>query len=412
VPDHHGQPIVGTEVHNIAWHPKHHRLQSKSCAGTSDTVLGRRLAISADVERVRGLIFMLKTNQDVHSLPFMPQLDSLRALSVLAVIYTHYFPEKYWLLGVGELGVRCFFVLSGFLITSILLRDLHAGPSFRAVWLAFISRRAFRLYPVLLVTLTVAAALNIGATRETVLWNVAYLTNFYVVKIGHWPVSGGALWSLAVEEQFYLFWPLVIFLVPRRFLPIVFVGFIASALVFRIVWRAMGLGDFGAWVLPPGSFDALAMGAMLALSVKQTRMINIVGFVGLCLFVAGKLSNWWTGAQQWTDAEIDATGAAMMFTWVIGRASLGFEGPIGKVLNNSVLQYLGTISYGIYILHGFVREYVTEHLSWMWHPRLVAITLVAITMTITLASLSWHLMERPIIQAGRRRLPRIGSAGH
>jgi peptidoglycan/LPS O-acetylase OafA/YrhL len=117
----------------------------------------------------------------VHSLPLMPQLDSLRAIAILAVLYTHYLPEKYWAFGVywGELGVRLFFVLSGFLITSVLLRDLENSRSLKSTYFAFVSRRALRLYPVLLVALIVAAAADVGHIRETFFWHAAYLTNFY-----------------------------------------------------------------------------------------------------------------------------------------------------------------------------------------------------------------------------------------
>src|SRR5579862_3586601 len=104
-----------------------------------------------------------------HSLAYMPQLDSLRAISVALVIYTHFWPVPYWLFGIywGGLGVRCFFVLSGFLITSILLQDDR--PSFKDVYLAFLARRALRLYPLLLATLALALALNVGTIRETIL---------------------------------------------------------------------------------------------------------------------------------------------------------------------------------------------------------------------------------------------------
>src|SRR5262245_15048430 len=121
------------------------------------------------------------TGERTHSLVFMPQINSLRAIAIFAVIYDHYVPENYWVFGIpwGALGVRLFFVLSGFLITSMLLRDVDKGPSFRSVYVAFLSRRALRLYPILLVTLVVATIVGIGPVRDTFLWHVVYLTNFY-----------------------------------------------------------------------------------------------------------------------------------------------------------------------------------------------------------------------------------------
>lgn len=134
------------------------------------------------------------------SLAFMPQLHSLRAICILAVIYTHYLTEKYWLFGIywGRLGVQCFFVLSGFLITSILIQESETASSFRPIYVSFISRRTLRLYPLLLVTLTVCAVLGINVVRDGFLWHVTYLTNLYVIKVDAWPgpVSPYGAWPL------------------------------------------------------------------------------------------------------------------------------------------------------------------------------------------------------------------------
>ncbi|WP_456770919.1 acyltransferase family protein [Bradyrhizobium sp. USDA 4448] len=105
----------------------------------------------------------------------------------------------YW----GRLAVQCFFVLSGFLITSILIRESETASSFRPIYVSFISRRALRLYPLLLVTLTVCAVLGINVVRDGFLWHVTYLTNLYVINVDTWPNPVSPLWSLAVEEQFY-----------------------------------------------------------------------------------------------------------------------------------------------------------------------------------------------------------------
>ena len=342
-------------------------------------------------------------NNAVHSLTYMPQLDSLRAISVLLVIYTHFWPENLWLFGIywGGLGVRCFFVLSGFLITSILLRD---DRPFGSLYAAFISRRAIRLYPILLVTLAVAFALNIGTIKETIPWNATYLTNFYIVVVNAWPRGSQHLWSLAVEEQFYLVWPFVIFFVPRRFLPPVFVALILFAIAFRIVWRALGWGDLGAWILPPGSFDALAMGALLAFCGGKIRYLEIAA--GVCVLIYAACVPYMTpptlfrhGPESWlvADVEIHQTVAAVVFAWIIAKASVGFKGIIGKVLDFPTLRYLGMISYGIYVLHGFVFEYVRTH-------EVRGTKIVSVIVTIGLAALSWHFLERPIKRIGRKAI--------
>jgi peptidoglycan/LPS O-acetylase OafA/YrhL len=336
----------------------------------------------------------------------MPQLDSLRAFSVFAVIYCHYVPADYWPFGVNlaPLGVRCFFVLSGFLITSILLRDFTATPSFKAVYPAFIARRALRLYPILLVVLLVTALLDVPRTRETLVWNMLYLTNFYMATLQTWPEAIGHLWSLAVEEQFYLFWPLVLFAVPRRYLPPIIVALVLIAPLFRLLWRVFDLSFVGAEVLTPTAFDALGLGALLALYRHDRVLIGTIGAAGAvgwllttALWTYGILPGQWGTLMYF----VSQTAAAMVFVWVVQRLADGVPGIAGKIIGFPVFVYLGTISYGIYILHQF-SPYLLGR---------VPISLpvgqyyaVCVIITVGLAALSWHLLELPIMRAGRRWL--------
>lgn len=342
-----------------------------------------------------------------HSLAFMPQLHSLRALCILAVIYTHYFAENRWPLGIfwGGLGVRCFFVLSGFLITSILIRESDAASSFKSMYVSFILRRGFRLYPVLLVTLVASAILGISAVRDGFLWHVTYLSNFYVIRLGAWPGPAAPLWSLAVEEQFYLFWPFIIYFGPRRLLPALLPVVIAAAPIFRLGWRFAGLGDFGAWVLPPANFDALAIGAMLALYKERNKTIWLmVGLTGLSIW----LTLVWSPVGGWSifvDSTAADSAAAMVFAGVIAHLAKGIGGLLGKTLDSSVLRYVGTISYGIYVLHGFVPYYLESLGVPNFLPHSL-FKLISIGTTIALASMSWHFLERPVMRFGQRAIGR------
>jgi peptidoglycan/LPS O-acetylase OafA/YrhL len=341
-----------------------------------------------------------------HSLPYMPQLDSLRAISVLAVIYCHYVHAAYWPFGVnwGTLGVRCFFVLSGFLITSILLRDIDKSPKFTSVYLAFIARRALRLYPILLVTLLVTAVLDVPHTRETLPWNLFYLTNIYMAAQQTWTDVVGHLWSISVEEQFYLLWPFVLFALPRRYLPKLIVGMIVTCLIFRVVWRDFGPSFVGAEVLTPTAFDALGLGTLLALFRNNRFLIGTVGIVGACL---------WVGTMMFETVDtlpshvptilfyINETGACMVFVWVVKCLADGVPGIPGKIIAFPPIVYIGTISYGAYILHQF-SPYLLG---------LVPISLpieqyymVCLVMTLVLAALSWHFLELPVMRSGRRWL--------
>lgn len=314
-------------------------------------------------------------------LPLMPQLDGLRALAVLAVLYTHFVSEQYWLFGIywGALGLRLFFVLSGFLITSLILRE---KPPFRTAYVAFLLRRALRLYPILLITLSVAAVLNLTAVRETFFWHAAYLTNFYVAMSDTWPGSTSHLWSLAVEAQFYLLWPFVLFFLPRRYLTATMVFLILGSLAFRLLWGSLEISHLGGWVLPIGCFDALALGSLLAISRKW---VMPVGIAGLLIWLTTNEA--WFGWGLW-NTQISITGAAMFFALVV---SLAARGVAWSGLNNAILQYVGTISYGIYVLHLPVWHYI-GHKS----------ALLALCLTMGLAAFSWHVLEQPIIRYGRK----------
>src|SRR6478735_4517700 len=130
----------------------------------------------------------------------LPQLDGLRAIAVGCVMAFHFIPGVEQIAPLGSIGVRLFFVLSGFLITRILLasreQDLATATK------SFYIRRSLRIFPVFYLVLAITWAMNIGPVRSTIGWHVTYLTNAYLFDRGSWHGSISHLWSLAVEEQF------------------------------------------------------------------------------------------------------------------------------------------------------------------------------------------------------------------
>ena len=197
------------------------------------------------------------------SLPAMqyrPQWDSLRALAVAGVLFSHFWmPASF----AGSLGVQVFFVLSGFLITSILLQRPLLGTFFR--------RRALRLLPAFYIAVLGALVFNLPGMRDSWPWHVLQASNFYFALNNSWatPWPANHLWSLNVEEQFYVIWPLVL-LLPRAWLPWAIGCFIVAAPIFRNLAP-------GAWAetMPIASFDALAGGGLIALF---PRRIFYLGF--------------------------------------------------------------------------------------------------------------------------------------
>jgi hypothetical protein len=157
-------------------------------------------------------------------------------------------------LPVGAAGVKLFFVLSGFLITGILLtyRDqAEAGSVTKsaAVW-RFYGRRFLRIFPVYYFVLLATAAAGFPTVRETFWWHALYLTNFYIAITGDWPGYLSPFWTLAVEEQFYVMWPWVVLFAPRRMLTGICFGMILIAPLFRLAGYWTGFVPSGVGVLP------------------------------------------------------------------------------------------------------------------------------------------------------------------
>lgn len=340
----------------------------------------------------------------------MPQLDGLRALAILAVLYTHFFPEDYWLLGIywGGSGVRLFFVLSGFLITRILLREGSeaGGRPGEAAFLIrrFYVRRYLRLTPVFYATLAVMVALNVPNARSTVWWHVFYLSNFKFAIMDDWQGAVAHFWTLSVEEQFYLLWPPAVIFIPVRLLAGLAAALIPGSIAYRYCAHRMGLGDVALWVLPPNSMDALLLGAVTAIGAGKWALnssqtwTRCAALGGLIIGTVGSYTNIFGPLME---ASIP-TAFAVSWAWVVLCASEGNAGIPGRLLEHPLLVYLGKTSYGTYVVHMLVWHLV----AFVWAPALslskedprviIGLALAAISLSIGLASISWRLLETPI----------------
>lgn len=330
---------------------------------------------------------------------YMPQLDGLRALAVASVAYSHWVPAKYHLgLPFGSAGVQLFFVLSGFLITNILLGcRKYDDPAFTLR--SFYARRALRIFPLFYGVILIAALLNIEPVRETLIWHLTYMSNIYFLSIQSWNGPISHFWSLAVEEQFYLFWPAVILFVPKIYLRIsllilVFIG-IASQFLIPLFFPSY---DF-LYVLPFCNFDALGLGALLAfVHAQKFKGISVDAFIwALPAFVIFMLLNNLHILLP-LSGQIQHLMMIIFFAWVIDNAAKGFNGYLKKLLEFPLLLYLGRISYGIYVLHNFAGIPVSFAANILNAPsismgvlRLIMLTLF----TIVGASISWHFFEAP-----------------
>lgn len=324
-----------------------------------------------------------KVREGRQRLPELPErvrsLDGLRAIAVLLVIASHSFdldwmePAGVSFLNPGPMGVRLFFVLSGLLITGILIRARQEASSRMGVWRAFMARRALRILPAAYVVLAVAWLAGVPGMRQHGWWHVSYLSNVLFARQGDYDDGLAHFWSLAVEEQFYLLWPAVILLVPIRALPAVLAALCVASGLCR-GWVA-SFDEFAAWHLLPTKLDALAFGGLLALVTVSPWWLVVSGAAVLGLGLTGL---WPNVTSEWGLIGISAA----VIVWLASRGSRFFEW--------SPLVALGTISYGVYLWHALWPQlFDVSRLGWWLFPAITALSILA-------GMLSWFCLERPL----------------
>jgi peptidoglycan/LPS O-acetylase OafA/YrhL len=339
-------------------------------------------------------------------------LDGLRFLAFVLVFFFHALQWSPWgnlpFIRFGYLGVPIFFVLSGFLIGSILL-DLKAkeqpGFGLAAKLKTFYIRRALRIFPVYYLFIGILALLLLLSgrqdpiARDSFAWHLAYLTNFRSFVVGMNQVHEGHFWSLAVEEHFYLLAPLVVLLASPRALVRLLVGVVvAVALARATVYWTGSSRDF--WVLSPMQFDLLGLGIATAVIERTGQFVGIgtrglrrLGLASAAFFLVFIAQFYWPlngfGGLFATlgPLSLGITTAAVVLTlwqrptWLVSRA-LAFR----------PFAYFGQISYGLYLFHpnclGWSAKYFGHYnLSNAW---------AGLFITLAVAMVSWHVFEKPI----------------
>jgi peptidoglycan/LPS O-acetylase OafA/YrhL len=345
----------------------------------------------------------------------MLQLDGLRAVAVLCVCWHHWMPKRFHLgLNWGATGVDLFFVLSGFLITGILLacrRPLEAGR--QGVWFTakrFYARRFLRIFPLYYAVLAVASvALALEPGVLVSLWT--YTFNLW----GAWRgVLSGTLvshfWSLAVEEQFYLVWPWVMLLAPRRALVLIVVATIALGPLSRALLFAAGAPFDAMRMVTTSCLDLLAAGALFAILVERHglagvlrgRLARATGLVGALLFAWGTVIQVRGGGADASQLDVLVVYTRWpLFAWLVLAAAQGFGGLLGRVLCARPLTYVGKVSYGVYVFHAFALLLDRVGLAG-FHPLVRCAAYLAFTLVVS--ELSWRFFESRI-NALKERFP-------
>lgn len=354
------------------------------------------------------------TRQQTAALPeatniYQPQFDGLRALAVLTVMIDHFstdvpnFPLPDCI-HLGATSVRLFLVLSGYFITASLRRArdrvdvgrLSVGQTLRA----FYSRRILRILPAYGVFAVVALILNLGAVRHNWPWLFTGTVNWLIAWKNQWPLAISHLWSICVQEQFYLVWPLFILLLPRRWMLQTIIAVALAGVAFRVGCVMFSVPMIARWVLPFGSLDSLAAGAALGWCggrLHSSRRGWLIA--GVCVSMLVLAGIWRNGDPTRLRSVLVEPFEASAFVVLVARTATGFSGWIARFLSLPGLVFAGRISYGLYIYHVLVAmvfdRWLPLPMRWLLTDPSARLTLLG-TVTLIVAALSWRFLEQPV----------------
>jgi peptidoglycan/LPS O-acetylase OafA/YrhL len=363
----------------------------------------------------------------------IPALDGLRGVAVIIVMFFHFAmtPAPDSALNVylvrlsrfGWAGVDLFFVLSGFLITGILIDAKGSDRYFRN----FYARRTVRIFPlyygVLALFFIFVPRLHLFDPEEVTdavkhqAWFWLYGSNFLVAFNDGWVCEQiSHFWSLAVEEHFYLFWPTVVFFASRRALTWICVGFIAGGFLIRLYFVKSGFNSYYAHLLTPSRMDSLAIGGLIAVLarsgagitalVKPAKIIAVicaVGILGIYAVIHDLNPKY---------AIVRTVGFTLLGLFFGGMLILSVTSkptsPGGWALQSKGLRFMGKYSYGLYVFHPMLVPLVRQWVSPTAmagkigaFPALVVHIAACFAISIAVALLSWHLYEKHFLKLKR-----------
>jgi peptidoglycan/LPS O-acetylase OafA/YrhL len=363
----------------------------------------------------------------------VPELDGIRGLAIFGVMlfhfgaYTSVHPSRadsviLGILGFGWAGVDLFFVLSGYLITGILLDSRGASNYFSS----FYMRRVLRILPLYYASVLVFfcaipllapylhfAAPEISSTEQVWYWlHISNLrTAFYPLlypRVTHF-------WSLAIEEQFYLVWPVIVLFCSRRKILVVSASLVLLCFGLRNLEVFQRIGAHYPnflYRLTPFRIDSLAFGACGAIAMRDTVMRAFLRRWGTTLFWAGFASCALVVAVAQTTSAFSQPmtrfgysslgvtfGAAIVYT----ATRAGCRGPIHRILRSRVLTTWGKYSYGMYIFHAPIALWVVKYLPHKTNPLAAAVVVVVgIGLTQLVALCSWYCLELRFLKLKNR----------
>ena len=297
-----------------------------------------------------------------HSMLFYPQLNGLRFVFIFMVLIHHWGPQAFFeQYRSGWLGVDLFFVLSGFLIGEILLLEKERTRNNFLSIKNFVMRRILRIFPLYYLTIFLYAVLV--TTGGIFIWNITYANNILqTIDLERVGEEFWHLWSLCVEEQFYLVFPFFVFFVKRKLIPF----FLIAGIILSALGRFIAVTVYhnpAAYTLMPLCLDSLLMGVMLAY-LKNFRFDQLQKFflkkyiVAFCILLSSLI----IGLLCYSQNGLMIYSFFRLFGSLLGFLLIGYSviikygSVIKHFLENKYIALFGKISYGIYLLHPFIEK--------------------------------------------------------
>ncbi len=355
-------------------------------------------------------------------------LDGLRGVAILSVLAFHGFLPMHWKSPTGAVlvhlplagwsGVDLFFVLSGFLITGILIDSRSSSRFFKN----FYARRMLRIFPIYYLFLAVMLIIlprlkpfntpDLQALLHYQGWMWTYLTNIgFIVHQKAWAspdwLDMNHLWSLAVEEQFYIFWPLVVFFISRRSLKTACGLLIVLSLAARCTLWLLHQRNGAIYFPTFCRLDGVAMGALAAILIRERSAAEVSRLAKRCALIAGAMVVAvivWRRGWVFTDSPTVVFGVSAVSFFSMAMLLLAIEptGTLARLLTWRPLREIGKYSYALYLFHAPLRAPLAslvspDLLASSCHSEVVGYTLFVIlfgTISFVAAVISWHLFEK------------------
>ncbi|MBK1880800.1 acyltransferase [Luteolibacter pohnpeiensis] len=345
------------------------------------------------------------------------QLDGLRAIAMMAIAWDHWCPRGWPRVFPFEICLYLFLVLTGYLITGSLLRERDRAEERGGPWRmqslkTYQIRRGLRILAPYYASLAFALLVGASDMWRSLGWYVFHVANIHIAKIGFWPPGTSHYWSLSMQQQFYLIWPFIIWFLPKRTLPFAIFAFAAIAPISRLF-----VAEIGTWVAWPdkltwNAFDYFGIGGLMAWAIHRgmslespgLRWISVASWMVFIWLFVGYEHHWPSFGLGFLQQSFLSVGLCGL----IAATSVGFKGPIQILLENPILQRIGTLSYGVYLFHNLAPLAAGKIMPFLWNGHfdtgftaLIRIAVFsAITWIMTLAS--WRWIELPL-QSVRNR---------